>query len=97
MSVTTTDQRFARRLGTLWRDTGLHVLALSEDESAEVVVLGGGSAVLWRLLEQPLTLVDILERLGAAGGSPTEDDVSGCLDDLVSRGLIEDLDREPRA
>ena len=46
MSLTTTDQRFARRLGTLWRDTGLHVLALSEEESAEVVVLGGGRGLI---------------------------------------------------
>ena len=41
--------------------------------------------------------MEILDRLGAAEGAPTEDDVTGCLDDLAARGLIEDLDGEARA
>lgn len=94
MSLTTTHQRFARRLGTLWRDTGLHVLALPEHEAAEVVVLGGGSAVLWRMLQEPLALVDVLERLGSGEGAPHEDAVTDCLAELVARGLIEGLDEE---
>lgn len=96
MSVTTTHQRFARRLGTLWRDTGLHVLALPEEEAAEVVVLGGGSAVLWRLLAEPMTLADILDRLGAAADAPPEDVVTSCLADMAARGLIEDVAVERR-
>ena len=61
--------------------------ALSEDRAGEVVVLGGGSAVLWRLLEQPLTLVGDPRRLGDEPRvPPREDDVTGCLDDLVRVG-----------
>lgn len=97
MNLTTTDRCFTRRTGTLWRDTGRHVLALPESDGADVVVLGGGSAVLWRLLERPQSLPGILRRLAEAGGdAPTEDDVRACLDDLVTRSLI-DCDPEPSA
>lgn len=95
MSLTTTDRRFARRVETLWRDTGMHVLALPEGDGAEVVVLSGGSAVLWRLLAQPLALPDILGRLepGVDDLAPAEDAVVACLDDLLARGLIEERHR----
>ena len=89
MSLTTTDQFFARRAGTLWRDTGMHVLALPEDDGAEVVVLGGGSAVLWRLLEEPLDLPTVMSRLHTPlGADPEVAEVGACLHDLVARGLI---------
>lgn len=98
MSSTSTDLRFVRRLGTLWRDTGLHVLALPGEARAEVMVLGGGSALLWRLLDEPLGLDDILQRLevGAGATAPDVDVVSDCLADLVARGLVDHVDEEPR-
>lgn len=94
MSVTTTDHLFARRVGTLWRDTGMHVLVLADDDGAEVVVLGGGGAVLWRLLEQPLDLPTVMTRLRtAAGAAPDQEEVQECLRDLVARGLVVAEDR----
>jgi len=88
--TTTTDQLFARRVGTLWRDTGLHVLALPTNDPAEVVVLGGGSAVLWRMLQEPLDLPAVMSRLRTfAGETPEASEVRECLDDLVHRGLVE--------
>lgn len=90
MSLTTTHQRYARRVETLWRDTGLHVLALAEDESAEVTVLSGGSAIIWRLLEEPLTAADIVRRVHTTdGAAPPDGEVQRCLDELVARGLID--------
>ena len=95
MSLTTTGHLFSRRLGTLWRDTGLHVLALPEGDANDVVVLGGGSAVLWRLLEAPMSLADILSRLDAeAVDGPRRGEISRCLEELVDRGLVEQLAQE---
>ena len=90
MSLTATDRTFARRAGTLWRDTGEHVLALPEGEGAEVVILGGGSAVLWRLLAQQLTLPQMLGLLSTSEDAPApgENEVLTCLRDLVTRGLV---------
>ena len=92
MSLTATDQRFARHTGTLWRDTGHHVLALPETDGAEVAVLGGGSAVLWRLLDQPLALHELLEHLVSDEGEadPAAPEVLTCLQDLVRRGLVQE-------
>ena len=81
--------RYTRAHSVLWRDTGLHVVALGPRDDAEVAVLGGGSAVLWRLLDEPLGLDEIGQRLDAAGAAPDDpDEVAVCLDDLVERGLV---------
>jgi hypothetical protein len=98
VSLATTHDLFTRRLGTLWRDTGLHVLALPEGDGNDVVVLGGGSAVLWRLLESPVSLGDLLSHLDAEDPSgPSRREVTQCLEELVDRGLVERLAREPLA
>lgn len=81
-----TDRRYARAHAALWRDTGRHVVVLGPRQDAEVVVLGGGSALLWRLLDQPLELEEINRRVGLLGAGPGE--VASCLDDLVDRGLV---------
>lgn len=86
MNPILSDCRYARAHSALWRDTGMHVVALAPRDGAEVAVLGGGSAVLWRLLDEPLGLDEITRRLDSAGASPEE--VASCLDDLVARGLV---------
>jgi hypothetical protein len=78
--------RYARAHETLWRDTGLHVVALGPHDDGEVTVLGGGSALLWRLLDEPLGLDEISQRLRSTGAAP--DEVEACLDDLLERGLV---------
>jgi hypothetical protein len=83
------DCRYARAHAALWRDTGVHVVALAPRAGADVSVLAGGSALLWRLLDEPLALPDINRRLQAAGAAPDDpDEVAKCLDDLVERGLV---------
>ena len=62
--------RYTRAHSVLWRDTGLHVVALGPRDDAEVAVLGGGSAVLWRLLDEPLGLDEIGGGGGGGGGPP---------------------------
>ena len=90
MSLATAEGQFTRQSGALWRDTGRHVLALPSAERAVVVVLGGGGAVLWRLLEEPLRLTEVMSRLQTSeGAAPAEAEVLACLDDLVQRGLVE--------
>jgi hypothetical protein len=81
--------RYARAAGALWRDTGSHVVVLPDRHDAEVVVLGGGGAVLWRLLERSLSLGDIELQLHQADGhQPETSAVLGCLEDLVARGVL---------
>lgn len=89
MSEVVAECRYARAHAALWRDTGMHVVALPPREGAEVAVLGGGSALLWRLLDEPLALDEIERRLEALGAAPDDaDEVARCLDDLVERGLV---------
>ncbi len=81
--------RYARAHEALWRDTGLHVVALGPHDDGEVTVLGGGSALLWRVLDEPLGLDEISQRLQSTGAAPDDlDEVAECLDDLVERGLV---------
>ena len=94
MTTQATARRFSRVLATLWRDTGRHVLALPAGERTEVTVLSGGSAVLWRMLDEPHDLAALVARLDGATDAPAESDVRECLDDLVARGLVQP-DPEP--
>lgn len=81
--------RYGRASSALWRDTGRHVVAHGGLPGGRVHVLGGGGALLWRMLEQSATLAEILDALTAAGGSvPPNDEVAGCLDALVACGLL---------
>lgn len=89
MTALATRCQFVRAPGSLWRDTGLHVLVLPGKAAAEVVVLGGGGAVLWRVLGEPLTLDGIIAELGDAAASPPDSSaVAACLEDLVARGVV---------
>lgn len=71
-------------LDVVWRELGDEVLVLAPPPSTRVLVLGGGSAVVWRHLEGSASP----ERLAATiGGGITEDEVREALELLVSAGL----------
>lgn len=87
--MTTVADCYRRRAEVLWRDTGAHVIALPLHESGDVLVLGGGSAELWRRLDRPSTLPELMDMFVAgAGGHPATADISTALDQLVSSGLV---------
>ena len=81
--------RYTRAHSVLWRDTGLHVVALGPRDDAEVAVLGGGSAGGGRGPPAPGGLAERGRGPHAAGAAPDDpDEVAVCLDDLVERGLV---------
>lgn len=81
--------RYGRPAASLWRDTGAHVVVLPVGEETEVKVLGGGGALVWRLLEQPQTVEELFRSFAAAGVPAPHDEVRACLSDLHEQGLIE--------
>lgn len=89
-----TDQGLYRRNeSVVWRDTGLSAVALVLEPKADLpVVLGGGSAVLWRLLSSPRRLEEILDELSATAQLPPQHDVLDALADLRDVGLITRVD-----
>jgi hypothetical protein len=89
MTTIATAVQFQRPADLLWRDTGMHVVVLSEKSSSDIKVLGGGGAVVWRLLEQPATIADMLASLRCHGTElPTVDELDACLQDLLGQGLV---------
>ena len=77
-------------LDAVWRELGDEVLVLAPPPSTRVLVLGGGSAVVWRHVERTTSP----ERLAAAiGGGITVDEVTEALELLVSAGLARRQDR----
>ena len=95
MSTIATTCQYVRVAAVLWRDTGLHVLVLPSGTSHEVVVLGGGSAVLWRLLADPVDAAAITHRLEQASGEEADSGaVTACLEDLADRGVVSRLIEE---
>ena len=95
MTAVSHDVRFSRVDGLLWRDTGQHVVVLAQGAKMDVTVLGGGGALLWRMLATPSTFEQLLARLRSElDDGPSEDDVRACIDDLSSQGLLDvGLDR----
>ena len=87
-------RRFRRVHTTLWRDTGRHVLALPPG-AKDVVVLGGGAAVLWRLLQSCLDLEAIVAAVTDGTEGPGSDEITASLDQLVGAGLVAAEDTAP--
>lgn len=80
---------YRRTTSVLWRDTGRQVVALDGRSGARVQVIGGGGALLWRFLEQPATLMDILDAFTSVGATaPPPDEIVGCLGELAACGLL---------
>ncbi len=92
MTVLVDSMRFSRSSDLLWRDTGRHVLVLPPDVDGQVLVLGGGGAAVWRLLEEPRTLQELTEHFTNASksGQPVPDlaAVATCVDELAACGVL---------
>jgi hypothetical protein len=77
--------------GVLSRSFADEVL-LAAPRRDEVDQLSGPAADVWVILDQPLRVDDIVERLRKLYGAPVErvrDDVQALLNDLVERGWLE--------
>lgn len=73
-----------------WTDDGDDV-AVATTPTTMVHVLTGSGALLWHLLDEPLTTDDLARRAArSAGLDPEEihDDVAAFLTDLAERGLV---------
>ena len=84
--ATSTTYRRNRTLS--WRDTGRHVLVAPTDRLAGVLVLEGGSALLWRLLESPDCADGLARRLAGVEGAPDAPELAQCLGDLAVQGVL---------
>lgn len=90
MTALSSEIRYSRAHALMWRDTGVHVLVLPRTvRNGEVKVLGGGAALVWRLLDRSLDLAEVVATCGSVlEHAPSVDDISACLADLVSQGLL---------
>jgi hypothetical protein len=87
VTTTATTRRFRRVDTILWRDTGRQVLALPPG-TTDVMVLTGGAALLWRLLDSELELAEIVAAISEGAEAPDPDLIAACLDDLARSGLV---------
>jgi hypothetical protein len=85
-----TGEVYARSPRALWRDTGVHVLALVPGATEErMVLLAGGAVLLWRALDQPGDLDTLTRRLLLEHVEPPHRaEVTSTVADLHSRGLV---------
>ena len=89
MTTLMTRSRFRRRNYVLWRDTGVHVLVLAPGGRGRVVVLGGGGAAVWRLLDEPHDLAELDAMLAAsAEGAPERDMLEDCIAEMLGQGVL---------
>jgi hypothetical protein len=82
---------FMRSPRSLWRNAGSEVLATTR-EAEEIAQLSPTAAAVWRLLEEPRSVADVVSRLAAEYGEDPEriaPQVSRLLRDLIGRGLVE--------
>jgi hypothetical protein len=85
--------RYRRSPGALWRDTGEHVVVLLHDGPSDVKVIGGGGALLWRLLDEPATTAELMAEFQKLGGSPPSPaEIEGCLSDLADQQLLQTIE-----
>jgi hypothetical protein len=81
--------RYERVHASLWHDTGRHVVVLPLTRNGSVHVLEGGSALVWRVLEQPGDVTDLLGRLVDMGvDPPPASDLTDCMQSLAERGVL---------
>jgi hypothetical protein len=81
---------FRRRDDVLWRHA-LDAVVLFPEGADEPVVLPGTAAVVWDLLEEPVTLAELVDVLVAAydgDRSTIECDVTALLSDLRARAAV---------
>lgn len=89
MTVVVDSLRYERTARLLWRDTGQHVLVLPPDATSQVLVLGGGGAAVWRLLDRTRSLRELIDHFDQHGGSgPDLTTLLDCLSELVDHRLL---------
>ncbi|QNN52168.1 hypothetical protein [Nocardioides mesophilus] len=81
--------RYRRADGVLWRDTGRHVVLLPRGEDRVPLVLGGGTAELWRLLDSRPTMTEIVAAFEPDPRVEVADEVECALHELVNHGVVE--------
>jgi hypothetical protein len=65
-------------------------VVLPRGEDTEVKVLGGGGALLWRVLEEPRSVTEVLGAFDAAGmPAPPVEEVAACIEDLLAQAVLE--------
>ncbi len=84
----TQTQAYQRAPQLLWRDTGSMVLVLPAHGHGDVMVLGGGSAVLWRMLATRRSLDDLMDAFADTPEPPTADQLVGALGELLALGVL---------
>lgn len=89
--VDTALRSYQRTDDTLSRDIGLHVLLLAATGPGQVHVLSGGSATLWRLLEQRRSISDLRVAFDDSEGRPSSTQLREALDELVALGVVATL------
>jgi len=77
--------RYARNPRVLWRSTSRGPVLLAPDHD-EPELLGGQAAVVWEVLDEPLTAAEIAT--AARVVIAEADDAGGALDELVRLGLV---------
>lgn len=88
MSLHTAVTRYRRGRGVLSRDSDLHVVLLPTMPQRDFVLLGGGGAAIWRLLDTPLTADEIAECFDWTT-SRYKTELIGCLRDMVDQGVLD--------
>lgn len=79
---------YFRRRDVVWRDLGTHVLALNLMGDQQVLVLGGGNAVLWRLLATAHRLDDISAAFSTEEERPTKEQIVHAIAELQTLDLV---------
>ncbi len=77
--------RYARNPRVLWRSTSRGPVLLAPDHD-QPELLGGQAAVVWEVLDEPLTAAEITEAARAV--IPEADDADGALAELMRLGLV---------
>jgi len=83
-------QRFGWSPDVLFRSAGPDVLVAPPDGD-EFELLSGTAGVVWRLLETPTTIAELVDVLAELYGTTAETvaaDVRPLIDELMERGLI---------
>lgn len=90
MTLVVETLRYGRADELLWHDTGRHVLVLPTGTEGQVSVLGGGSAALWRLLERPRSVRELMAHFTVDGAEPLDmAELVDCLYHLAARGVLD--------
>ena len=78
--------RYARNPRVLWRSTSRGPVLLAPDRD-QPELLGGQAAVVWEVLDEPLTAAEIAEAARAV--IDEADDADGAIDELLRLGLVD--------